>query len=155
MLFRLLKIGLPVSLLITFLISTGCKKVQEAKTEDILEQYFEQNVLNRDFRVFFASDTGVVITPEYDGYIFRLTKDSTNSNTEGRMTGVKNSITTSGRWACTENFGKLYINLTQPTTPPAFIFLNRNWKFTQKAFPVMKLAPWGTDNPLVLHMERL
>jgi hypothetical protein len=33
-------------------------------------------------------------------------------------------------------------------------FLNREWRFTKKSLPQMELAPWGTTEPLVLHMLR-
>lgn len=140
------------------LLAFGCKKTVEERTENILEQYFAQNVLNRDFKVNYAIDDAVNKTTDYDGYIFRLEKDpSTNSNTEGPMNAKLNgSVMCTGTWSCTEEFGKLGINLTQPTTPPAFIFLNRSWKFTEKAFPIMKLAPWGASTAIdTLYMERL
>ena len=50
------------------------------------------------------------------------------------------------------NISKLVITL--PTTPSIFVFLNREWRFTKKALPEMELAPWGTTEPLVLHMLR-
>lgn len=147
-----------IAILISALIlAISCKKTVEDKTVSILEQYFEQNVLNRDFRVYLATDNGTDKTAEYDGYIFRLEKDAgTNSNTAGPMIAKLNgTVTCTGTWSCTEEFGKLGINLTQPTTPAPFIFLNRDWKFTEKAFPVMKLAPWGVASPKLLYMERL
>jgi len=71
------------------------------------------------------------------------------------MTAIKNGTTYTGTWSCNEDFSKLTISLTQPTTPAEFVFLNRAWKFTKKAVPVMELAPWGNLNPQVLNMERL
>ena len=63
------------------ILAVSCKKAVENKTENILEQYFEQNVLNRDFRVNLATDNGTDLTNDYTGYIFRLEKNSsTNSN---------------------------------------------------------------------------
>lgn len=136
-----------------FLLATGCKKTKDAITQNILEQYFESNILNRDFRVKLATDNGTDLTTHYDGYTFRLLK---NTNFDGPMTGVKNGATITGSWNCNEDFSKLSISLTQPATPTEFIFLNRAWRFTKKAVPVMELAPWGGSvNPIVLHMERL
>lgn len=148
---------ISVILLFILCFGTGCKKTVEVQAEGILEQYFEQNVLNRDFRVALATENTVDNTQVYAGYIFRLEKDpNTNSNTEGPMIAKQNgTITCSGTWSCTEEFGKLGINLTQPATPTGFDFLNRSWKFTEKAFPIMKLAPWGVTSDRVLHMERL
>ena len=56
------------------ILAFGCKKTVETQTVDILQQYFDQNVLNRDFRVDSATDNGVDITHQYDTYIFRLEK---------------------------------------------------------------------------------
>ena len=134
------------------LLATSCKKVQDQITQDILQQYFDQNILNRDFKVKLATDNGTDLTTQYDGEVFRLLK---NSNYDGPMTGIKNGVTYTGTWSCNEDFSKLTINITQPTTPAEFVFLNRPWKFTKKAVPVMELAPWGNLNPQVLHMERL
>jgi len=135
------------------LLATSCKKTQEKITQDILQEYFDNNILNRDFKVKVATDNGTDLTSQYDGYVFRLLK---TTNYEGPMTAIKNGGTTiTGSWSCNEDFSKLTINLTNPPVPAEFIFLNRAWKFTKKAVPVMELAPWGTTDPKVLHMERL
>jgi len=134
------------------LLAASCKKTKDKITQDILQEYFDNNILNRDFKVKLATDNGTDLTSQYDGETFRLLK---NSNYDGPMTGIKNGVTYTGTWSCNEDFSKLTINITQPTTPSEFGFLNRAWKFTKKAVPVMELAPWGTTNPLVLHMERL
>ncbi len=134
------------------LLATSCKKTKDKITQDFLQQYFETNILNRDFKVKLATDTANDLTAQYDGYVFRLFK---NTNFDGPMTGIKNGVTTSGTWACNEDFSKLTITLTQPSVPAPFIFINRSWRFTKKDVPVMELAPWGTTDPKVLHMERL
>ena len=134
------------------LLATSCKKVQDQITQDILQQYFDQNILNRDFQVQLATDNGTDLTSQYTGEVFRLLK---NTNYDGPMTAIKNGVTYTGTWSCNEDFSKLTISLTQPTTPAEFVFLNRAWKFTKKAFPIMELAPWGSTDPKVLHMERL
>ena len=135
------------------LLATSCKKAKEQITQDILQQYFETNILNRDFHVKLATDNGTDITTQYDGYIFRLLK---NTNYDGPMTGVKSGTTTiEGTWTCNEDFSKLTITLNQPSVPAEFVFLNRAWRFTKKAVPVMELAPWGNTPAYVLHMERL
>jgi hypothetical protein len=71
------------------------------------------------------------------------------------MTGTKDGITYSGTWSCNEDYSKLVISLTSPSVPAAFGFINRSWKFTKKALPIMELAPWGTTDPKILHMRRL
>jgi len=134
------------------LLATSCKKTQDKITQDILQQYFDENILNRDFRVKLATDTAHDLTTQYDGEVFRLLK---NTNYDGAMTGIKNGVTYTGTWSCNEDFSKLIININQPAPPTEFNFLNRAWRFTKKAVPVMELAPWGTTDPKVLHMERL
>lgn len=135
------------------LAASSCKKVKEDFTEDILQQYFEQNILNRDFIVRLATNNGTDLTTDYDGYVFRLLK---NTYYDGPMTASKNGVILyTGTWSSNEDFGKLVITLNQPSTPTEFNFLNRQWRFAEKALPVMKLAPWGSTAPIVLHMERL
>lgn len=131
---------------------SGCKKAKEDATQDILQQYFDTNILNRDFKVKLAYNLGTDLTPDYEGYVFKLLK---TTNYEGPMTAIRNDSTYSGNWSTNEDFSKLTINLTAPITPQPFIFLNRSWRFTKKALPVMELAPWGTTDSIVLHMERL
>ncbi|CAN5833814.1 hypothetical protein BH11BAC4_BH11BAC4_20850 [soil metagenome] len=143
-------IALIVAVLL--LATNSCKKTKDKITQDILQQYFDENILNRDFKVKLATDTANDITTRYDAEVFRLLK---NTNYDGPMTGIKNGITYTGTWTCNEDFSKLTISITSPTAPAEFTFLNRAWKFTKKAVPVMELAPWGTLDPKVLHMERL
>lgn len=148
------------------LLLSGCKK--EGQTQDpnsALQYYFSQNILNRDFVVQLATDTvklatdttyGVLhdITARYAGYTFVLSNDTSYLN--GPMTGRKTGQTTiTGTWSCNNDYSKLQINLISPFVPQEFIFLNRAWKFTKKAIPIMELAPWGTTDPKVLHMQRL
>ncbi len=87
------------------------------------------------------------------GYNFILTK--TTSFYDGPMTGTKAGITYSGTWTSNDDYSKLVINLTGTPTPAEFNFINRPWKFTKKAFPIMELSPWGSTDPKILHMERL
>jgi hypothetical protein len=131
----------------------GCKKnvAPGLNTEDLLQQYFEQNVLNRDFVVELAVDTSHDLTARYDGYVFRLTK---NTYFDGPITAVKASATYTGTWSSNEDYSQLLINITQPSVPDGFSFINRSWRFTRKAFPLMELAPWGSSDPKVLHMLR-
>lgn len=146
-----LQVAILLALLILLLQS--CSKTgSQAATDDLLKQYFETNVLNRDFKVFLATDNGTDITAQFDNYIFRLMK---NTYFDGPMTGVKNGVTISGTWSSNDDFSKLIITLTQPSAPPEFSFINRQWRFTRKAFPIMELAPWGSTDPKVLHMQRL
>lgn len=132
------------------LLATSCKKTQEAIQQDILQKYFETNILNRNFIVQLATDNGTDLTSQYTGYIFTLLK-TTNYN--GPMVGQKNGVSYTGTWSSNNDFSKLTISL--PATPVEFVFLNRVWRFTKKAVPVMELAPSGSSAPIVLHMQRL
>jgi len=140
--------------LILFIVHSfmGCKKkTEEVYVANIFEQYFEQNILNNDFIVSYSKNQGVENTNEFDGYRFRLLK---NTYYDGPMTATKNGITYSGTWSSNGDYGKLNINITQPTIPAEFIFLNKSWRFTEKALPTMKLAPWGSTDSTELHMQR-
>jgi hypothetical protein len=132
------------------LVFNGCgKSTVETVQTSYLQQQFEDNILNKNFRVHLAVDNGTDLTTQYGGYTFVLYK-STYYN--GPMIAVKNSVTYNGTWSCNEDYSKLVI--TFPSTPAEFVFLNREWKFTRKALPIMELAPWGTTEPKVLHMEQ-
>lgn len=137
----------------------GCKKSSSGETPTTLppgspiEMYFADNVLNRTFVVDLATDNGVNKTADFTGYTFVLT--STTSYYEGPMTGTKDGTTISGTWGSNSDYSRLNISLTNPSAPSAFTFINRSWRFTRKNFPVMELAPWGSTEPLVLHMRRL
>jgi hypothetical protein len=141
-------IALLISLLLLF---AGCNKNPiTQKQNDLLAQYFEANILNRDYKVNLATDNGVDYTAQYNGIVFKMFK---NTLTDGPMTAIKSGVTYNGTWSCNEDYSKLVITL--PALPAEFVFLTREWKFTKKAVPVMELAPWGTLEPKVLYMERL
>ena len=129
----------------------GCGKssVVEAAQASYLQKQFEDNILNKNFRVNLATDNGTDLTSQYTGYTFVLLK-STYYN--GPMTALKNAITYNGTWSSNDDYSKLVITFT--SVPAEFVFLNREWKFTKKSLPIMELAPWGTLEPKVLHMER-
>jgi len=137
---------------IIILLLQGCGKNEVTPTQDLYQQYFEQNVLNSDFKVSLATDNGSDSTLKYEGWVFRLLK---NTYFNGPMTAVKNGVTYSGTWECNDDYGKLTININQPTVPASFTFINRQWRFTKKDLPTMQFAPWGSTAPVVLHMTRL
>lgn len=137
-------------ILVLIFVFAGCKKsiVEEVQT-NYLQQQFEDNILNKNFRVQLATDNGVDLTSQFTGYTFVLYK-STYYN--GPMTGEKNGVTYNGSWNCNEDYSKLSISFT--SAPAEFTFLLRDWRFTKKSLPIMELAPWGTTDAKVLHMER-
>jgi hypothetical protein len=131
-------------------IFNGCSKsAVEAVQQSYYEKQFEDNILNKNFRVHLAVDNGTDLTTQYTGYTYILYK-ATYYN--GPMTAVKNGTTYNGTWSSNEDYSKLVISF--PGAPAEFVFLNRDWKFTKKSLPIMELAPWGTLEPKVLHMER-
>jgi hypothetical protein len=139
-----------VLVLSLFLLLTGCSKSKiQAIALTEAQSYFETNVLNRDFRVQLATDSGVDLTAQYSSYLFRLLE---NTVYDGQLTATIGSTVYAGTWSCNDDYSKLVISL--PSGPGPFVFLNREWKFTKKSLPVMELAPWGTTDPKVLHMER-
>ena len=139
-------------LAVIILMLQGCGKNEVTPTQDLYQQYFEQNVLNSDFKVSLATDNGSDSTAKYAGWVFRLLK---NTYFDGPMTAVKNGVAYTGTWQCNEDYGKLTININQPSVPLSFTFLNRQWRFTKKDLPTMQFAPWGSSAPSVLHMTRL
>ena len=143
---------LTVFFMATFLMLflNGCSKSAiEAAQLNFLQQQFEENFLNKNFRVYLATDNGADLTSQYTGYTFVLLKTTFNN---GPMTAVKNAVTYNGTWSSNEDYSKLVISF--PSSPAEFVFINREWKFTKKSLPIMELAPWGTTEPKVLHMER-
>ena len=146
-------IALAAALLI---LTSGCKKTNPPDyIANVYEKYFETNILNSDFKVKLATDNGVDYTSQYVEYKFRLLK---NTYYDGPLTATKTgnpAVVYNGTWSTNEDFSKLVLTISQAPIPAEFNFLNRTWKFTRKALPVMELAPWGTTEPKVLHMERL
>ncbi|MEO5648505.1 MAG: hypothetical protein ABIR03_01125 [Ginsengibacter sp.] len=135
-------------LLFSFLLLMSCKKSAEGGNA-LLEQYFENNILNRNFIVSLATDNSTNLTPNYNGYIFVLLKTDFY---HGPLKATKNNIVYEGTWSSNDDYSKLTIKL--PATPSEFGFLTRDWRFTSKSLPVLKLAPWYTRDPQVLNMTR-
>lgn len=126
----------------------GCKKADTKSS--VMEDYFEDNILNRNFSITHAVDNGDVITEEYNGFTFVLKKGSDYYS--GPLVVTRNGDTYDGTWASNEDYGKLKIVL--PGTPAAFRFLTRDWRFTSKKLPTLKFAPWGSTDDTALTMER-
>jgi hypothetical protein len=143
-----LKNFLIIACLFSLAISS-CKKPSDVVGNPLLEQFFELNVLNRNFTVSLATNETTDLTSDFSGYTFVLQKDDYY---HGPLKATKGSNVYMGTWSCNEDYGKLTITL--PTPPDNFIFLNRAWRFTSKNFPTMKLAPWGSTANIVLHMYR-
>ncbi len=131
-----------------FLLCTSCKK-GAAANNPILEQYFETNILNRNFIVSLAKDNSTNLTTDYNGYVFVLLKTDLY---HGPLQAKKNGITYMGTWNSNSDYGKLIITLPNP--PAEFIFLNRSWRFTSKNLPTLKFAQWGSSAPIELNMQQ-
>src|SRR5258705_3079016 len=124
------------ALTMLFIFSNCSKSAVEAVQQSAYEKQFEDNILNKNFRVHLAVDNGTDLTTQYSGYTYILYK-ATYYN--GPMTAVKNGITYNGTWSSNEDYSKLVISF--PSAPAEFVFLNRDWKFTKKSLPIMELAP--------------
>jgi hypothetical protein len=136
-------------LLFSFLLAASCKKSTEGGNA-LLERYFEENVLNRNFIVSLAKDHSTNLTANYSGYIFVLLKTDFY---HGPLKATKNNITYEGTWSSNDDYSKLTIKL--PATPSEFGFLTRDWRFTSKSLPVLNLAPWYSRDPIELNMTRI
>ncbi len=131
----------------------SCKKKVEDITQQTVQQYFEETILNKNFIVEYAKDTTTDLTADYSTDTFVMKKGSTYY--DGVMTGKNGSTTYTGTWSSNEDYSKLNISINTPAPPSSYRFLNRAWRFTKKSLPIMELAPWGTTDPKVLHMRRL
>ena len=137
--------------LVLFLVlgaNISCKKAGSLNNP-LLEQYFETNVLNRNFTVSLAQDSSADLTSNYSGEVFILLKTDFY---HGDLQATKNGIVYTGSWSCNDDYSKLTITLPNP--PSEFVFLTREWRFTSKNLPTMKLAPWGSMAPIALNMYR-
>ncbi len=138
--------------LAALLLVTACKK--PSADDPAIQQYFNTQFLNRNFIIQYASDSGVDITNQYKLDTFVLVKDP-SSYYYGIITGSRSGVIYTGTWSSNSDFSKLIININNPSIPQDFIFLNRSWRFTKKAPPLLQLSPWGSTDPKVLHMFRL
>lgn len=136
-------------LVLLFVASTflSCKKTIRQST---LEKLFKENILDSDYTITYANDEGTDITALYTGYSFLLKKG--NDLYSGQLFAKKDGITFTGSWESNDDYGKLKITL--PDMPAELRFLTREWRFKSKKIPVLKFAPWGSDAPVELTMER-
>ena len=139
----------PLILLLFILVAPSCKKSGASATNALLEQYFETNVLNRNFTVSKAQDNATDLTANYNGYVFVLLKTDFY---HGPLQATKSGTIYTGSWSSNSDYSKLVISLPNP--PSEFGFLSRDWRFTSKDFPTLKLAPWGSTESLELDMLR-
>ena len=127
---------------------TACKKGLN-ENNPLLEKYFETNILTRDFIVSLAKENSLDLTSNYNGYVFVLMKEDLY---HGPMTAKRNNVVYNGTWSSNSDYSKL--DITLPDLPAEFKFLSRSWRFTSKNLPTLKLAPWGSDDPIILNMLR-
>jgi hypothetical protein len=127
----------------------SCKKVLSSVNKTLAEQYFETNILTKNFIVTVATDSSADITSDYAGEIFVLLKTDLY---HGPLQATKNGVVYNGTWSANSDYGQLIITLPNP--PAEFVFLSRAWRFTSKNVPTMALAPWGSTAPIALQMTR-
>ncbi len=130
------------------LLFASCKKGISGNNP-LLEKYFETNILTKNFIVSLAKDNTTDLTANYNGYVFVLLKTDLY---HGPMTATKNGTVYNGTWSSNSDYSKLIITL--PNSPMEFNFLSRSWRFTSKNLPTLKLAPWGSNDPIELNMLR-
>jgi len=140
---------LPLLLLLSTGILFSCKKNNSNLEQNLLEKFFDQNVIGKNFVVSLAKNSTTDLTSDYNGYTFVLEKTDFY---HGPLKATKGSASYTGTWESNSDYSKLTITL--PTTVPEFQFLSRSWRFTKKDVPTLQLAPWGSSEPLVLYMTR-
>ena len=124
--------------LLLLLLSSCSKNTVTEQQQNILQQYFEENILNRDFTVHFASDNGAEITAQFSGYTFKLLKSTL---TNGSMTAISGGTTYTGTWSCNEDYSKLVITL--PSSVTAFFFPHAGMEVYQKGRTNNGTGPLG------------
>ncbi|UAY51013.1 hypothetical protein [Ferruginibacter albus] len=141
------------------LLLTSCYKAP-VNPDPQLQNYFKQEVLDKNFVVTLATDSGVDITSAYakDTFVMKGTTDTSYNN--GPMIAHTDAGIFTGTWSSNTNgyfdYSILTIDFDAPY-PDNFKFFIRPWKFTSKAdFPTLHLAPYGVStDPKVLTMQRL
>jgi hypothetical protein len=133
-----------VAAAIIFFTNTGCKK--EADPIDTTA-FFNANVLNQDLKVHLATDNGITITNNYSAYTFKCT-------TGGVFTASNSLFSINGTWTANADYSK--VTFTLPTPPSDFIFLNREWTFTNYSTPIMELGYSATAGGeyKILHFQK-
>lgn len=133
--------------LLPVLFFSSCKK--EKNMGNAQEKLFEESILNQNFIVSYADDNGTILTSNYSGYIFILSKIDYY---HGPMKAIKDGVTYPGTWSSNDDYGKLII--TFPDTPSELKFLSREWRFKSKSMTLLKLAPWGEVEGINVHMTK-
>lgn len=129
-----------------------CSSCHKNAPDSVLEDFFEENILDKTFIITFANSDGNDITAQYADYNFVLKKGSDYYHGPLQVTRGISKYT--GTWSSNSDYSQLVIDLPHP--PEEFIFLSNKWKFTSKALPVLKFALWvSTGNPVELYMKRL
>jgi len=140
---------LPFLLLASLLFCVSCKKAVKNISQSQLEKYFDKYVIGNDFKVSLAKDSTTDLTSNYAEYTFVLLKTDFYHGPLKATSGTNDYM---GTWSTNDDYSKLIISL--PDSIPEFQFLSRSWRFTKKEVPTLQLAPWGSDDPVVLHMTR-
>ena len=131
------------------MLNISCKKNLNAAKRTLAEQYFETNILTKNFTVTLATDSSTDLTSNYTGEIFVLFETDLY---HGPLKATKNGVDYNGTWSANSDYSQLIITLPNP--PAEFVFLSRAWRFTSKNVPTMALAPWGSTAPIALQMTR-
>ncbi|MEZ4804931.1 MAG: hypothetical protein R2852_05475 [Bacteroidia bacterium] len=132
-----------VGIIALVLIFSSCaKKKVEEKVYDptFLNSYFEEHILNKDIRVTEARFEGRDTTPMYNGYVFKLLK---NTYYDGPFEAKYNNQTYTGTWQSNDDYSKLILNIKDNS---ALEWISITWKFKSKTTTSLELIPWfNTD----------
>ena len=146
---QMMKKCIPVILFASITLCFSCKKTIQKIERSAAENYFDNNLIGKNFIVSLAMDSTTDLTCNYAAYTFVLLKTDFY---HGPLQATKGANKYDGTWSCNDDYSKLTITL--PDSVPEFKFLTRSWRFTKKDVPTLKLAPWGSSAPLVLYMTR-
>ncbi len=137
----------PFLLIASLIFCFSCKKTIHNLEQSALQKYFDKNVIGTTFKVTLAKDSTSDLTSIYSDYNFVLLK---TDYSHGPLKATKGANEYMGTWSSNEDYSILVIIL--PDSIPEFRFLTRSWRFTKKTVPTLQLAPWGSNDPIVLYM---
>lgn len=118
---------------LTILYLGSCKKDPLTGEQITLAaQYFEANILNRNFVVDSAYENGIDITARFARDTFILYK---NTLEDGPMKGFNADSVYTGSWHTSEDYGKLNIQINQPALLNRYVFLTGIGDLLKKISP--------------------
>ena len=136
------KPGSVIVCLIVAVLALSCKKKIEEKVFEpsFLNKFMEDNILNRDFTITEARFEGRDTTAMYNGYVFKLLK---NTYYDGPFEARRNGNTYTGTWQSNDDYSKLILDIKVNDT---LRWVSLTWKFKSKTQTSLEIIPWfNTD----------